>query len=799
MTNSNGLNESHKLVETKDLVFVWRLLLRNIGFLIFIPLFAYLVGYIYTYQLTEVHGVKVQLLLKSNETYDYQDQIYQGLGAYGAYMDVQNQIRILHSRDLIGEIIDKIDVGVSYYFIGRIRKKEVFETLPYKANVEVVNNNVYEIPISLNIIDKETYELRYEVDGVEKSWVYPFDSLVINKDFKLNVKKKYDFSENNLGKLLDSDYELIFHSKRFLINKYRSGLSIENVEYTSIIEVQIEDEIKSRGKRFLDTLTSVYIDYSKRIQLEVNYNTISNIEKQLDTISKFIKSKEEELLTFKDKNAILNLPKEEDDYFKKYVENTNLKREFELKMSSLKALESYVLSLDDEHFLPPTFSSLSNDLYLNQTIKKVYELQLELSSKSSSLLESNANIVNLKNEINSLKRDVLIYIENLSNATKKELIVLNDYINKNKSKIRKIPVSEQGVANIKRELEVNNKMYLYLLEKKTNSLIARAGIIPQVRLVETAAYGGIVRPNKSKIIKLYVLGGLLFAFLIALIRKLFFERIENVSELTEEASLTVIGGLPLIKEVESKLIVTKKPKAQITESFRTLRTNLSYLGSLQKTDGKAKKIIISSFFPGEGKTFTSTNLSSLMAMSDKKVIIVDFDLHKPKIHKSFDLDNKIGISSYLIGQKTLDEVIRKNVANNLDVVTVGPIPPNPSELILKSKMDDLFEELEKEYDYILIDTPPFGLLNDSLELLKYMDVFIVVLNTKYIRRKGLKKIESLVSMHEGVSVGLVLNGVKKTKFQYYYSKYSYKYNYNYGYNYGYGYGDSYSDYVDKED
>ena len=340
-------------------------------------------------------------------------------------------------------------------------------------------------------------------------------------------------------------------------------------------------------------------------------------------------------------------------------------------------------------------------------------------------------------------------------------------------------------------------MYLFLLEKKTNTLITRAGIIPQVRLVDSASILGVVQPDKSKLLRLFVLGGLVFAFFIAVIRNLFFEKIENVNELSAVTDLTIMGGLPFVKEVESKLIISQKPKAQITESFRTLRTNLSYLGG-SKEEGKAKIVLVSSFFPGEGKTFTSTNTAALMAMSDKKVLIIDFDLHKPKIHKTFDIQNVKGVSSLLIGKDNFDDVVYRDVKPNLDVITAGPIPPNPSELILKNEMSELFEKISGEYDFVLVDTPPFGLLNDAIELIKFVDAFLVVLNTQVLRRKGLHTVEEILNKNKDLSLGLVLNGIKKTKFQYYYSKYTYKYNYNYGYNYGYGYGDSYSDYVDED-
>ena len=787
--------KSQKLVETKDLMFIWKLFIKNISILILIPVLAYIIGYVYTYRLTDVYGSKVQILLKSNDTYDYQDQIYKGLGAYGAYMDLQNQIRILQSNDFIGEVVDKIDVNISTSIIGRLKKKEVFETLPFKPNIKIINKSLFEKPLNLKIINSSDYTLMYLKNGIEIKKAFKFDSLFIDEDFTIDLKSQYQFDENSLN-IVEPSYEIICHSRNNLISRYRNRISIDNVQYTSILEIKVLDDIQKRGKRFLDSLTTVYIDFSMRNQIEVNENTIENIERQLDTISKFIQEKEIELLKYKDENAILHLSKEENEYFSKYLEYTKSKRDLTHKNSSLKALESYIINIGDDHFLPPSFIVMKEDGYLNKIITKIYELQLDLKTKESSLLPGNSNIVNIKKEIAVFKRDILIYIDNLKKVIKTELVTVNGYISNNKSNIKRIPVSEQGISNIKRELEVNNKMYLYLLEKKTNTLIARAGIIPQVRLVESASSLGVVQPDKSKLIRLFVLGGLVFALFIAVVRKLFFEKIETVNELASATSLTITGGIPLVKEVDSKLIVTLKPKAQVTESFRTLRTNLSYLGENEK--GKAKTILVSSFFPGEGKTFTSSNTAALIAMSDKKVLIIDFDLHKPKIHKTFNLENTKGISSLLIGKDSISDIIHKNLKPNLDVITAGSIPPNPSELIHKKEMEAFFNEIKNEYDFIIIDTPPFGLLNDALELMNYVDTFLVVLNTKVIRRKGLQTIEELLSKKEDISVGLVLNGIKKTRFQYYYSKYSYKYNYNYGYNYGYGYSDGYSDYVDED-
>lgn len=793
----NGINntgKSGKLINTKDLAFVWSLIIENIGIIILIPLFAYAIGYVYTHRLTYYHGAKTQLLLKSNDTYDYQDPIYQGLGAYGMYMDVQNQIRILQSRDLIGEVVDRVGANTSYFVVGRLKSREVFETLPFKCKATVYNELIYERPIGIEILDENHYNLSYDLNGQKTSAKGVFDEKLFLDDFEITLIKSYAYGPNNLDVIKSSEYEIVQHSRDYLINKFKSSLTIENLEYTSILQVNIVDELAPRAKMFLDTLSLVYIDVSKRIQLEVNQNTLDNIQKQIDTLVIFIQDKETELLTFKDENAILDPDKEEGQYFNQYVEFTREQRELLKSNSSMIALKQYLEDSENDHFLPPNFYIEEKDAYLNKEVENLRTAQLKYEISLTHSTANNKEMISRKKQIAVMKSDIIQYINNVLGAYQVEMQSLEDYISDYKRKIKQLPKSAQGISNIQRELDVNNKMYLFLLEKKTNTLIARAGIIPQVRVIEQTTNLGIVSPDKTRIIRIFVLGGFILALLLATIRKLFFEKIESVSRLSETTSLSVMGGVPRLKGQVDPSFILKNPKSHLTESFRSIRTNLSFLTSSESDKGKI--ILVSSFFPGEGKTFCSTNLGQLISMTDKKILVIDFDLHKPKVHKTFDLENTVGVSSYIIGKSSLSDVIQKDVRPNLDLILAGPISPNPSELILRNEVNQIFEEVKNQYDYIIVDTAPFGLLNDTLELVKKVDAFLVVLNTKYTRSRGIRHIEELFGQYEDINIGLVLNSIKEKKIRYYYTKYASKYTYGYNYSYGYGYG--YGEYSSDE-
>lgn len=244
-------------------------------------------------------------------------------------------------------------------------------------------------------------------------------------------------------------------------------------------------------------------------------------------------------------------------------------------------------------------------------------------------------------------------------------------------------------------------------------------------------------------------------------------------------------------------MIENQPKSHVTESFRTIRTNLSFFGV--EKEGGAKKILLSSFFPGEGKTFTSSNLSNLIAKGGKKTLIMDFDLHRPKVHKVYKIKNEIGISNYIVGKASFEDVVKRDVFPDLDVITAGPIAPNPSELVLRDKVAELLAYVDSRYDYVIIDTPPFGILNDTLELMKHVDIFLIILNTRYTRKKGVEHINEMLEKFDQIDKGVVLNGIRESRIQYYYSKYTYKYTYGYNYGYGYGYGSTYGSGYSSED
>jgi tyrosine-protein kinase Etk/Wzc len=338
-------------------------------------------------------------------------------------------------------------------------------------------------------------------------------------------------------------------------------------------------------------------------------------------------------------------------------------------------------------------------------------------------------------------------------------------------------------------------MYVFLLQRRANTIISRASIVPETKIIERPRYSGIVSPDEDNIIFKWTGIGLLIGLLIGAIRGLFFFRIESYEELKNNTRLPILGDV--VQDVVIKdlpIAVEADPKSPMSESFRTIRTNLQYM---TMGDGP-HLIVITSNSPGEGKTFCSLNLAAILAKSGKKTVLLELDLHKPRVFSGLGLKSEKGVSTYAAGKHGVEECIVASRVEGLDVILAGPQPPNPSELISSRKMDEILDYCKQHYEYVIVDTPPVGFISDALVLTKKATVLIFVLNTRLSYRTALDNAEDIAGINPELQFGFILNGVKRKKSKYYYNRYGYGYGSyggggysgygNYG-NYG-GYGNS---------
>jgi capsular exopolysaccharide synthesis family protein len=752
-------------------------------------------GFLYSYKQTDIYAAQTQILLKSaNNEVNTSSIIQENFGSYygsgGTFIDNSNEIRVIRSYDLIKRALDRLDFDVSYFLVGRIRTTELFDGIPFHVKLFTVNPDLYEQQIRFKVLDINSFQITYKKDGKDVTRKGIFDQEFTEAEFRILVTKNGLVNAANIAKLKTDDYIIQIHVHDAMVYQMQMNLDVKNPDYTNVLEVSLKDVLPQRAIVFLDTLSKVYIENTLQSKLEVNENTLRYIDNQMGQVTSVLNNIEDTMQGFKERNSILDLGKEGDQYFAKLNNHDAQKTEANLQIGALNDLENYIIVDKDPEFLPPSMYIIAGDQFLSRAVTELYSLQLTRNSISSAVKDPNPAMKELNVRIEALKKNLLVYLGNLRTALKEKIKNIEVQMDNYVKDIRGIPIKQRGLVNIQRKLSVNENMYIFLLQKRSNTVIAKATIIPETKVIEAARSLGPVEPNRKKIITNFIFIGLFISMVIIFVRVVFFARIESVDELKSKTKLAVVGEV-LFSPMKSELIIAaeSEPKSPVAEAFRTIRTNLQFMA----TKNACKTIVITSNSPGEGKTFCSLNLAGILAKAGKHVLILELDLHKPRVQKGLNIQADIGISTIVIGKNSIEECIKHTHVENMDAILSGPLPPNPSEIVLTKELAEVVEFGKQNYDYVIIDTPPVGLISDAVVLMKMADVSLFVINTKYPYKESIENAHELVELNKLVHFGFILNGVKRKKSKYYYNRYSYGYGYgNYG---GYGsYGGGYGSY-----
>jgi capsular exopolysaccharide synthesis family protein len=782
-------NKKQAIVSQKDLNLIIRILKTNWWVpLVVLPIF-YAIGAFYVFRLTNVFQASTEFLLKVNDTY-YQNNVLndQNFYSYGSYVDNLNEQRIIQSYDLSSQVVDKLlkDIQVSYFIVGKVRTTEQFKNIPINIEINSINPGFYEQILDFKIIDYNNYEISYDVNGVKEKKAGKFDQELIDVNLRIKVMRTDIFSEKKVDSFKEIFYQFIIHTKEYLISNIQGNLSVENPEYTNILIVGLTDIVPERATLILDTLNSVYSLSKLKTKFELNERTITYIDRQLNEITYSLKSIEDTMQNYKEKKSIIDLEWEQGDFLTKISTYDGQKSQLQLQISALQDLEKYIIEDKDPQFLPPNIFIFEKTGFLTTAVSDLYTKQIELNKVYNLAKDNNPIVADLKTSIKKTKQDLLVYINNTRKATNQQIEGLNTEILNYINEAKLIPGKQRDILNIQRRATVSEQLYNFLLEKRANTKIARASIVPDVKIVEAPRNIGVVSPDKPAIQKSFLSAGLILSILIIVLRAFFYSKITSVEHLKELTDLPLIGVLPFVKEeTNTGLVVDYSPSSVISESFRNLRTNLMYAN----IGVDAKTYLVTSFLPGEGKTFTSSNLACIFAKSGKKTVLIELDLHKPRIYKRFGLPPQTkGLTTCISGLHNLDEVISETHVPNLYCIYSGPVPPNPSEFVLSQKLKDIISQVKQEFDFVIIDTPPAGLLSDSIYLIDQVDATIFVLNTKSSTKKVITFMENVIDANNLKNMLIVLNGISRLGKRYYYQGYGYSYGYGYGYGYGKGYG-----------
>ena len=777
------MEKKSPVIRPQDIRLILKLLGKNWYLLVALPLLGAALGFYVGYKKPNIYKAKMEMIINpmGSSTSRMTGQ-YSYFQFYQAYANLANQKRVLKSYDLIDEVVERLNIKVSYYSIGKIRTVDLYDRSVFSIQPVSFDNSMMEHPVYVRF-GKEAIKVEYEWGDKSMSYEFPYgEKRWKTPHFEVLFSQSDPDGIPGLKKRVNSQYMFKFRNKRSLVSYFRNQLNISDLEESSVIIVDVQDQVEHRAVDFLDSLVQVYSEYSVRERVKINNSTQNYINTQLEELADRINEGEFELQNFKNKESIFDLTAEESRYFDKLVELDESVKKLDLRLQTVEKLQDYIQSSQDNNLLPPAFYIPEGDKYIESTLEELYKMKVDKTEILYDLKEKNPNVNRSEHSLEVLKSDMLGYLADTKKAIREKINELNSRILRYEKLLRGIPESQREIINIQRRISVNEKLYNYLLEQRANVAIEKAAIAPESEVVDRPRSLGAVSPNRNRILQIYTLGGLALAIALGAIRFLFFDKMETIQEIKDHSDIPVLAGVPMYKSE----MLPNNPRysdSGVAESFRKIRTNLRFF-SLDDS----RMILVTSLFPSEGKTFNTIHIATSLAFSGKRVVIVDFDLHKPSVHKKLHLPNTQGLSLVLSKKETDYTQQLHHIVQNLDVITSGPLPPNPSDLVLSPVVNEFFTQLQKDYDYVVIDTPPLHLITDANVLMKYTDINIMVLHVKNASVNTLRDIEEFREETRPDNFALILNGMRVPRWTYLYGKYNYKYAYKYGYGYGYGYG-----------
>jgi capsular exopolysaccharide synthesis family protein len=746
---------SNNLIDSKDIKKGLSTISKNWHwFTLFIGL-GIIIGGAYLYNATKFYGATAELLIKPQKD-PFKDALSESLPSAPRKEDIANEVKIIKSTKLIDETIKKLNLDIGYYIEGRIKTGEVYKGTPFSVVGKLTDKSLYNVPFEIKIINNESFVVEVNTDQYKFKRKSKFGVPVINEKFSFIVNSDTTVITRNT-KISDIPYIFKFKNHEALINKYQNALTIEKDQTASVIKISLEDEVEDKAVDFLNTLINIYIENSIEVQKTVNENTVRFIDAQLADVENQLNNVESNLESFQKSRTTLNLGEESGMLFQRVVDFDSEKARMNIQLKSVDMMYDYLTSSNGENMaISPSVLAEANDPGLQGAFDELYALQQKRSNLLFSSTESSKSVVENDQMISRSKQKISGIVLNIRKNLVNKINSISGQIGTYNSALRQMPSTQRGIVNINRNVEIYSQIYKFLLETRAQTIIAKASIVADKIVLESASGDGLLHPLPVITLAAGIGGGLALALLIIFFKGIYYNYVFSKEDVKEVTDLPIIGVIGKSKEAEDEyLMVDKFPQSQIAEAFRVIRTNLSYFAS----KSKHKVILVTSTMPGEGKTFTAVNTATILTRAKKKVVLLDLDLHKPKQANAFNLQNDVGVTSYIVGKATIEQITKDSGIEDLKIILSGPRTPNASELILDENLEKLINELKEVYDYVIIDTPPIGLLSDALVLMKQSDINIFVMKAGVSKRDYIDIAHQLVEKNEIKHMSIVLNGV----------------------------------------
>ncbi|MCE6992762.1 tyrosine-protein kinase [Dyadobacter sp. CY323] len=682
--------------------------------------------------------------------------ILEEMTQFGGNKLVENEMEILKSQSLMAQVAKDLNLDVAFYSKNGLKTVDLYSRSPVIVKPEIISLYALENPMSIHLVDS----LHYKINDEEQLYTF-------GQKFR-NPWGLFSVEAGTASEYTDIDVR--FFSLPTLTSDMLSRLTITlpNIKST-VLQLAFEDPSKQRGKDVLNKLLDVYVQSSLSDKNSEASNTLKFIETRLGLITGELGDVEHDVEAYKTSKGLTDISSESQIFLENIKENDSKLSEINTQISILESVDNYIKNSGTGASAPATY--MINDPVLVSLLTNYNELSLQREKYARTTQASNPLLETINTQLSQTKQAIRENVQNLRrgmDVTKQNLEGINTRFS---AGLRSIPQKEREYVGIKRQQTIKEGLYLYLLQKREETALAYASTVTDSRLIDAPNASILsIKPKRLVIWSGALMAGFLIPVLLINLLFLLNNTIQSKDDILKVGGLSILGEIGVLKvDPGQDAIVAITSRSAVAEQFRALRTNLQYLG-----DGSCRTLMFTSSIGGEGKSFVSVNLAASLAYSDKRVVLIGLDLRKPTLHERLNVSNNKGATNYLIGHRDISSLIQSTgVHPKFDVITSGPIPPNPSELLSNGRLPLLIKELREQYDYILIDSPPFGLVTDASIISEFVDATLYLARFNYTLLDHVSRISELNRTKRFANLSVIFNGV----------------NYGAGYGYGgYGYG-----------
>ena len=718
---------------------------------------------------------KRQSLLSSNN-------LFSGAGDFSEVRNLENDINSLNSFSLVSSTIKDLNLEVGYFIEKKIifkKSHQIYQESPFTVNIDKSHIQPINVRIYIQIIDDKSYRLNSSGDNITTynyvdnmtvsghnilriDTICKFNETIKNRYYKFSIS--YNKDQYSPGTKDGTQMYFVFYHQDILSNDYLKRLKVEPVSLkSSLIMVSFQGENIGLTIDFLNKYLQTYLgDNLSKKNLTASH-TVTFIDSQISGISDSLLKSESKLKDYRSVNQVTNLSYQGQQALEQMSKIETEKSNLQVQERYYKYILDYFEKNKDMASLAPPSSANVNDPIMNSLVLELQSLNTQRSALASNNAGKNLFLGQIDNKIKVQKQTIMENVTNNLNTLDMAQNELNYRAEKLSAEMSRLPKTELNMVSMQRKFDLSGTIYTFLLQKRSEAQITLASNVPDYEILEpareTASKVLSPRTKLNWIIALFL--GIMFPTTFIILRKFFSEKITSVRDVEHLLGRSILSII-YSNSYQNDSVVYELPGSSVTESFRNLRSSLF----LRFKKEPVKVILITSSQPQDGKSFISFNLASSIASVGYKTIILDCDLRRPTLHVKFKEENSSGLSTYMIDHSSRENIIRNTFIKNLSFIPAGPVLPNSSELIESGALDELINYLKDNYEYILIDTTPSGIVADAALMIKYSNINLLICRNNFTRKDVFTDVLNLLETNKVENFDVVFNdlNIKESRY-----------------------------------